>query len=162
MSWVDHVFRSGWPEPSEAVKPCWPWHADAVATLRALKARLDAAYTPAVKDGEIGAAPVYRITDWDTDLERAHERWVLSFKRCDPTCFRSQPASYAELAGPQAAAATDQAAEGAWAAVPPELPLPMEPWEVARGLAERQAAAAEEVAGPATGSPDVSGGVDLW
>ena len=46
--------------------------------------------------------------------------------------------------------------------VPPELPLPMEPWEVARGLAERQAAAAEEVAGPATGSPDVSGGVDLW
>ncbi|MHB1526994.1 MAG: hypothetical protein ACYCZN_12090 [Candidatus Dormibacteria bacterium] len=146
MNWVEGVFRSGWPEPAETVKACYPWHSDCVATLRMLKAGLYAAYLPPVKDGEIGAAPLYRMADWDTDLERAHDRWVLSFKRCDgETCFRSKPPSYSDRAGPMAAAATDLAAEGSWGAVPPDLSLPsMEPWEVARGIASRQATAPEE------------------
>ncbi len=165
MDWVEHVFRSGWPEPAEAVKPCWPYHADAVATLRGLKARLDSAYFPPVKGGEIGAAPLYRMMDWDTDLERAVPRWKDSFRPCpgpDGACSRSKPPSYAELAGSEAAAETDQTAEGAWGAVPPDLPPPMEPWEVARGIAERQASTAEEDGGKATGSPDVSGLAESW
>ncbi len=165
MYWVEQVFRSGWPEPAEAVKPCWPHHSDAVATLRGLKARLDAAYFPPVKDGEIGAAPIYRMTDWDTDLERAVPRWKDSFRPCpapDGTCSRSKPPSYAELAAPRAAAETDAACEEAWGEVPPELPPPMEPWEVARGIAERQTAAAEEEDGKATGSPDVSSLAESW
>lgn len=148
MNWVEHVLRSGWPEPAEAVKPCWPHHADAVATLRGLKMRLDAAYFPPVKDGEIRAAPLYRMTDWDTDLERAVPRWKDSFRPCpdkDGECGRSKPPSYSELAGLQNAAETDLAAEGSWGAVPPDLSLPpMEPWEVARGIASRQATAPEE------------------
>ncbi len=163
--WVEHVFRSGWPEPAEAVKPCYPHHSDAVASLRGLKMRLDSAYFPPVKNGEIGVAPVYRMTDWAVDLERAVPQWKDSFRRCpnpDGTCSRSKPPSYAELAAPRAAAETDQAAEGAWGEVPPELPPPMEPWEAARGIAERQTAAAEEEDGKATGSPDVSSLAESW
>lgn len=165
MNWVDHVFRSGWPEPAESVKRCWPYHADAVATLRALKARLDAAYFPAVKNAEIGAAPVYRMTDWDTDLERAVPRWKDSFRPCpgaDGTCSRSKPPSDSEMSEPQNAAETDRAAEGAWGEVPPDLPPPMEPWEVAQGIAERQATATEEEHGKATSSPEVSGLAESW
>jgi hypothetical protein len=165
MNWVEFVFRSGWPEPSEAVKPCWPYHADAVATLRGLKARLDQAYFPPVKDREIGAAPIDRMTDWDTDLERAVPRWKDSFRPCpdpDGECSRSKPPSYSELAGPQNAAETDQAAEGAWGAVPPDLPPAMEPWEVAAGISSRQTTATEDEGGKATGSPDISGGVESW
>ena len=163
--WVDHVFRSGWPEPAETVKPCWPYHADAAASLRALKARLDAAYSPSVKDGEIGAAPVYRMTDWGIDLERAGPQWKDSFRPCpgpDGKCSRSKPPSYGELAGPQAAAETDQACEDAWGEVPPDLPPPMEPWEAAKGIAERQAAATEEEGGKATGSQSISHLAESW
>ena len=46
--------------------------------------------------------------------------------------------------------------------MPPDLPLPMEPWEVAKGIAERQAAATEEEDGRATSSPDVSGLAETW
>ncbi|MHB8323716.1 MAG: hypothetical protein ACYDEA_01820 [Candidatus Dormibacteria bacterium] len=162
MNWVEHVFRSGWPEPSEAVKPCWPYHADAVATLRGLKMRLDAAYFLPVKDRKIGAAPLYRMTDWDTDLERAVPRWKDSFRPCEPTCARSKPPSYSELAWPQNAAATDEAVEGAWGAVPPDLPLPMEPWEVARGIADARATATEEEGGKAAATPDIFGGAESW
>lgn len=162
MNWVEHVFRSGWPEPAEAVKRCWPYHADAVATLRGLKAKLDSAYFPSVKDREIGAAPIYRMSDWDTDLERAVPRFKDSFRRCDPTCDRSKPPSYSEMAGPQNAAKTDSAAEGAWGGMPPDLPLPMEPWEVAAGIASRQTTATEDEGGKATGSPDIAGGAESW
>ncbi|MHB8323680.1 MAG: hypothetical protein ACYDEA_12660 [Candidatus Dormibacteria bacterium] len=165
MNWVEFVFRSGWPEPSEAVKPCWPYHADAVATLRGLNARLDQAYFPPVKDREIGAAPIDRMTDWDTDLERAVPRWKDSFRPCpdpDGECSRSKPPSYRELAGPQNAAETDQAAEGAWGAVPPDLPPPIEPWEAARGIADAQATATEEQPRDAAAAMDISGGVESW
>ncbi len=166
MNWVEHVFRSGWPEPAEAVKPCWPYHADAVATLRGLKARLDAAYLPHVKDGEIGAAPIYRMTDWDIDLERAVPRWKDTFRPCpgsDGTCSRSKPPSYAELAGPQNALETDQAAEGAWGAVPPDLPPSTEPWEVARGLADAQATATKEEVVPTNAETDaIYGEAETW
>jgi hypothetical protein len=165
MLWVEHVFRSGWPEPAETVKPCWPYHADAVATLRGLKMRHAQAYSPPVKDREIGAAPLYRMADWDLDLERAVPRWQDSFRPCpsaDGTCSRSKPPSYSELSGPQNALETDQAAEGAWGAVPPDLLPEMEPWEVARGIASRQATATEEEGGGATGSPDISGGSESW
>ena len=165
MNWVKMVFRSGWPEPAEAVKPCWPHHADVVATLRGLKMRLDAAYFPPVKDGEIGAAPIYRMTEWETDLERAVPRWKDSFRPCpgsDGTCSRSNPPSYSELAGPQAAAETDQAAESAWGEVPPDLPPPLEPWEVAKGIAERQAAVSKEEGGEGTGSQSISDLAESW
>ena len=166
MYWVEHVFQSAWPEPAEAVKPCWPYHADVVATLRALKMRLDAAYFPSVKDGEIGAAPIYRMTDWDTDLERAVPRWKDSFRSCAGpygACSRSKPPSYSELAGPQNAAETDQAAEGAWGAVPPGLPPSTEPWEVARGIADAQATATKEEVVPTNAETDaIYGEAETW
>ena len=165
MNWVATVFRSGWPEPAEAVKSCWPYHADAVATLRALKMRLDAAYFPSVKDGKIGAAPIYRMTDWDTDLERAVPRWKDSFLPChgsDGTCSRSKPPSYAELAGPREAAETDQACESAWGEVPPYLPPAAEPWEVAKGIAEAQTAASKEEGGAEADSQSISGLAESW
>lgn len=146
MDWVEHVFRSGWPEPAENVKRDWPYHPDVVATLRGLKAKLDAIYSPPVKDREIGAAPLYRMMDWDLDLERAIPRFKDSFRPCpgpDGECSRSKPPSYSELAGPQNQAETDQAADGAWGAVPPDIPPPMEPWEVARRIADAQTAASE-------------------
>ncbi len=165
MDWVERVFRSGWPEAAEAVKPCFPLHSDCVASLRGLKARLDQAYFPPVKDREIGAAPIYRMMDWDTDLERAVPRWKDSFRPCpapNGACSRSKPPSYSELSEPQNAAETDRAAEGAWGAVPPDLPLPMEPWEVARGIASRQDTATEEEGGKAAAAPDIFGGAESW
>lgn len=169
MNWVEHVFRSGWPEPSEAVKPCFPWHSDCCATLRALKAKLDAIYSPNVKDGEIGPAPLYRMVDWDLDLERAVPRWKDSFRPCpgpDGECSRSKPPSYSELSGPQNAAETDSAAEGAWGAVPPDLPPPMEPWEVARRMADDQTAASEREdtaeAESAADVDDILGPAQTW
>lgn len=169
MDWVEHVFRSGWPEPAEAVKPCFAYHADAVATLRGLKMKLDSAYFPPVKDGEIGAAPLYRMSDWDLDLERAVPRWKDSFRPCpapDGECSRSKPPSYFELTGPQNQAESDSAAVGAWGEVPPDLPPPLEPWEVARGIADAQTAATKEEdraeATDQTGSPDISAGAESW
>ena len=168
MNWVEHVFRSGWPEPAETVKPCWPWHADAVATLRGLKARLDAAYSPHVKDGEIGAAPLYRMVDWDANLEHALPRWKDSFRSCplpppDEGCSRSKPGSYSELSRPQNAAETDQGAQGAWGAVPPDLPPSTEPWEVARGIADAQATATKEEVVPTNAETDaIYGEAETW
>jgi hypothetical protein len=169
MNWVEFVFRSDYPEPSEAVKRCWPYHADVVATLRGLKIRLDAAYFPPVKDREIGAAPLYRMVDWDLDLERAVPRWKDSFRPCpgpDGECSRSKPPSYSELAGPQNQAETDQAAKGAWGAVPPDLPPPMEPWEVARRIADAQTAASEREdmaeAESAADVDDILGPAQTW
>ena len=165
MNWVKDVFRPDYPEPAEAVMDCWPYHADAVATLRGLKERLEAVYRPPVKGGEIGAAPLHRMPDWDTDLEHAHDRWVLSFKRCDGTgegCFRSKPASYSDQADTQAVGTTDLAAMRAWGAAPPALPPPMEPWELARELAAKQASASEEEGGEPSSSPDPLGPAEIW
>ncbi len=105
------------------------------------------------------------MTEWETDLERAVPRWKVSFRPCpgpDGTCSRSKPPSYAEMAGAQAAAETHQAAEGAWGEVPPDLPPPMEPWEVAKGIAERQAADYKEEGGKATGSQSISDLAESW
>jgi hypothetical protein len=70
--------------------------------------------------------------------------------------------SYSELAGPEANTETVVAAERAWGVVAPDFPPPMEPWEVARGIAEMQAAVTEEAGGRAIGSPDVSGLAETW
>jgi hypothetical protein len=170
MDWVEHVFRSAWPEPAEAVKPCFPYHADVVGTLRGLKMRSDQVFSPPVKDGEIGAAPIYRQMDWDLDLERAVPRWKDSFSKCplpppDGGCSRSKPPSYSELLGPQNALENDSAAVGAWGEVPPDLPPPLEPWEVAAQIAAAQTTATKEEGAAATdqtGSPGISAGAESW
>ncbi len=156
IAWVRDTLQAGWPEPAVPLQPCWPAHADAVADCRALKAKLDAAQAPPVKDGRIGAAPVGRWLDWAVDLERASDRWRTSFKRCSQdTCYRATPPDHVALEAAQAGVATPAAAQAAWGVVPVEPEAGPEPWEVAA-----VAAAVARQAQTATGPEEAEAGAD--
>ena len=163
LAWVRDTLLVGWPEPASALAGCYPAHADAVADCRALKAKLDAAFAPPVADGQIDAAPVQRVLDWAVDLERARERWTVSFKCCtSETCYRSTPPDHIGTAAAHAVVVTAAAAQVAWGAVPPDLPAPVEPWEVAAQSAAAQATAPEEEDGEPTATLDIISPAETW
>ena len=102
MAWVHDVFMSGWPDATGALKPCWPMHADVVASLRGLRAQLGhcagsgpTSY-PQVKGGQMEAGGLWQIGwPFDFELDRARDRWISGFARCggdaETCCRRREP-----------------------------------------------------------------------